>query len=311
MKKQGDLWDDSALVNAFDAAISKYKMMHVQNKTQNDSIDGETISSAAVDKTGADIREADENGNVLSSRATELGDTNSLEPIKENDPVDTHLPETYVDTSNGMHMKDSHKDTLYSQATENYSQLMGQYYEIEEKRQKILQQLQQLGTSNYQYSGDVSGSEVQWGAWSSSQENQVSANQACHPTVVCTCCPYVCHSTLTPCSSFPACSLSTTCVGTAFNDPSLMTCSGRSLPCINGDIVKTAMGAAGKAISYMKMKPSVGPCKDGGNDNAEESERQMAQTKSSETDLSVVLNAWYSAGFYTGKYLTEQSAAKK
>lgn len=26
MGKQGDLWDDSALVNAFDAAISKYKV---------------------------------------------------------------------------------------------------------------------------------------------------------------------------------------------------------------------------------------------------------------------------------------------
>ncbi|XP_038679307.1 uncharacterized protein LOC119980609 isoform X2 [Tripterygium wilfordii] len=284
--------------------------MHGKNKTQDDSIDGET-TSAAVDKNGADIREADENGNVTSSRATELGDANSLEPTKEPDHVDSHILETCVDTSNGMHIKDSHKHTSYSQATENYNQLLGQYYEIEEKRQKILLQLEQLGTSNYQYSGDVSSSDVQWGAWSSCKENQVSANQACHPTIVCSCCPYVCQSVPTPCSSFPTCSLCTTCVGTTFSDPSVVKCSEKSLSHVDGDIVSTAMGAAEKAISSMKMKSSVDPCKAEGNDNAKESDGQMAQGTSSETDLSVVLNAWYSAGFYTGKYLVEQSAAKK
>lgn len=35
----------------------------------------------------------------------------------------------------------------------------------------------------------------------------------------------------------------------------------------------------------------------------EKVEAQMAETTSSETDISVVLNAWYSAGFYTGKYV--------
>lgn len=29
----------------------------------------------------------------------------------------------------------------------------------------------------------------------------------------------------------------------------------------------------------------------------------MAESTSSETDLTAVLNAWYSAGFYTGKYV--------
>lgn len=33
----------------------------------------------------------------------------------------------------------------------------------------------------------------------------------------------------------------------------------------------------------------------------ETNEGKLAQETSSETDLSVVLNAWYSAGFYTGK----------
>lgn len=35
----------------------------------------------------------------------------------------------------------------------------------------------------------------------------------------------------------------------------------------------------------------------------EKVEAQMTETTSSETDISVVLNAWYSAGFYTGKYV--------
>lgn len=37
----------------------------------------------------------------------------------------------------------------------------------------------------------------------------------------------------------------------------------------------------------------------------------VAHSASSETDLAEVLNAWYSAGFYTGKYLTEQTVARK
>jgi hypothetical protein len=37
------------------------------------------------------------------------------------------------------------------------------------------------------------------------------------------------------------------------------------------------------------------------NTDKEKTEREIAQSTSSETDLTVVLNAWYSAGFYTGK----------
>lgn len=35
--------------------------------------------------------------------------------------------------------------------------------------------------------------------------------------------------------------------------------------------------------------------------NRKDNEGEITQNTSSETDLTVVLNAWYSAGFYTGK----------
>lgn len=37
------------------------------------------------------------------------------------------------------------------------------------------------------------------------------------------------------------------------------------------------------------------------NADKEKTDGETAQSTSSETDLAVVLNAWYSAGFYTGK----------
>ncbi|CAK9146042.1 unnamed protein product [Ilex paraguariensis] len=39
MGKEGDLWDDSALINAFDDAISKYKKMH-STRGHNSSVEG-------------------------------------------------------------------------------------------------------------------------------------------------------------------------------------------------------------------------------------------------------------------------------
>lgn len=41
------------------------------------------------------------------------------------------------------------------------------------------------------------------------------------------------------------------------------------------------------------------PC----NSEKEKNKSELDQHNGSETDLTVVLNAWYSAGFYTGKYV--------
>ncbi|KAK4389701.1 hypothetical protein Sango_2307100 [Sesamum angolense] len=73
----------------------------------------------------------------------------------------------------------------------------------------------------------------------------------------------------------------------------------------DSDYVKTAMVAAEKALSSLKEANGVKE-KSVGMEMG-----HSAESNKSTTDLDVVLNAWYSAGFYTGKYLSEQSLEKK
>lgn len=323
MGKEGELWDDSVLINAFDDAMSKYKKMHGKKRIQDKSTDGGKFGGGTEDENASAItrvdesldgtvKEADENSNVISNTVTELEETENLAPAKLNNCVDSLGPEPYVDPSNGG----VHAQTLsglYSHGAEDYNQLLGQYYELEEKRQRILQQLNLHGGYNYQYPAEGSGSGGYWGTCSASQDQSVAATQASPSPLICSCCPYACHCSVAPCSSFSSCTFGGTYLGKACTDSSAMMNPGKSFPPIDDDIVKTAMDAAERAISSMTMNTPVVNSDIEGNkaEKRKDNEGEITQNTSSETDLTVVLNAWYSAGFYTGKYLTERSIAKK
>ncbi|XVF11107.1 hypothetical protein REPUB_Repub07fG0240500 [Reevesia pubescens] len=228
----------------------------------------------------------------------------ALQPVKENHAVHSHTPEPYIDSSTGLPMQDKQdgdKADSDLQGAHDYNQLLSQYYEVEDKRQKILQQLQQFGSSNYQYSAEGYSAAAQWGTYSTSQQYQTPTSQASHSTVVCSCCPYVCQSLVTPCTSYSCCSLGGTCVGKTSNEPNGAMAHGNLSTVIDSDIVKTAMGAAEKAISSMTTKASTNPNVNEENKEEKDGEGEMNQSTSCETDLTVLLNAWYSAGFYTGK----------
>ncbi|KAA8522008.1 hypothetical protein F0562_012678 [Nyssa sinensis] len=299
MAKEGDLWDDSALINAFDDAISKYKMMHGKGHRDSSTEGGKVINSteenlsAIADESPEDKRhiEADDNSNAASNITTEMGGSNNP-PVEENHSVNLYAPQPYMDASNGQQAQDPHHGYSNTQDAENYTQLLNQYYELEEQRQKILQQLQLFGSWNYQ----GSGSSVHWGTCSASQEHQVPTTQTSYPAVICSCCPYASQCLVAPCS------FAGTCVGKTCNATSVIGCDGKSFSREDGDIVKTAVGAAERALSSLKMSTP---------EKKEEKDGQLAQGAGSETDVTDVLNAWYSAGFYTGKYLVEQSIAKK
>lgn len=300
-KKEGDLWDDSALLNAFDDAISKYKIMH--GRGQNDSSkEGEKVVcntgeslATLVDGSHNAARHAgaDDNNNVASNTTTELGETNDLPQNKTNHVVDSFTQEPNVDLSYGQHTQDTLQHYSNTQGAGDYTQLLNQYYELEEQRQKVLQQLQQFGGWDYQ----GSGSNVQWGTGSASQEHPVPTSQASYPAVVSSYCPYGCQCLVAPCS------LGGTYAGKTCDATSGIDHNGKLTSSENGDIIKTAMGAAESALSSLKIKTSE--------KGEERHEGQLEQSAISETDLTVVFNAWYSAGFYTGKYLAEQSIAKK
>ncbi|XP_022736527.1 uncharacterized protein LOC111289609 [Durio zibethinus] len=312
MGKEGELWDDSALIDAFDNAMSKYKRMHgMKNSETNVSVGVDQTADEAV-KHG----DEEENSNATSNTGTETDEAKDLQLVKENHTVHLQIPEPYIDSSTSLPMpdnQDGNKGYSYLQGGQDYNQLLSQYYEVEDKRQKILQHLQQFGSWNYQCSAEGSSAAGQWGTSCASQEyqNLIPTSQASHSTVMCSCCPYMYQSVVTPCTSYPCCSLVGTCVNNTSTEPNGAMAHGNLPMVIDSDIVKTAMGAAEKAISSMTAKASINPNINEENKEKKDGEGEMSQTTSCETDLTVLLNAWYSAGFYTGKYLMEQSIARK
>lgn len=316
MGKDGELWDDSALINAFDDAISKYKKMHGKGGHDGSINEGKATSgieekvSVLTDKCleAKSHLEADANNVAAPKNTAEVGDTFSPSLIDENHSTEAFVLEHHVCSSNGHHTQETEGNCANTQGTEDYNHLINQYNELEERRQKVLQQLYQYGGWNYQ-GYDTS---VQEGTFYASQEHHVPAAHASCPTAVCTCRSYVCPFPTTPCTSMAACCSSATCAVKTCDATSAIAQNGSSVSLEDGDLVKIAMGVAEKALCSLKIKASVIPEVNDEKGNAGQTTvAELGQNKDSKTDLSVVLNAWFSAGFYTGKYLSEQSTAKK
>ncbi|KAM1236367.1 hypothetical protein ACFX2I_037393 [Malus domestica] len=313
-KQDGNLWDDSALIHAFDDAMSSYKKIHSkktnEGSTKEEKVEistGEPVITKVDEHDEAKRRQGDADGHSSDTLKTtaELGQTTNNSEVKENDHVDLHVPEPYLQAA-----QDAQNDYSCSQVTEDYNQLLNQYYEVEEKRQKLLVQLQQFGGWNYQYSGEGSGSVIQGYTDFSSQQHALPTCNPSNPAVVCSCCPYLCQCLMTPCTSVPSSLQGGSCAGKTCTDACLQTSFGRSVSLEDDRMVKTAMGTAERALSSMKTK--ISGDSDISEDKKDENrEGEMAESTSSETDLTAVFNAWYSAGFYTGKYLMQQSVAKK
>ncbi|KAJ7943873.1 Survival motor neuron-like protein [Quillaja saponaria] len=158
MGKEGDLLDDSALINAFEDAISNYKIsafyifIHVsaafahimhRKKAQDSSLEGgKVIGSCGKDDPNnytedlASRRDADVKSNYASTAAPEVGETTNVSPLKENHYADSHRSDPLLDASNGIHiqgLQDALKGYPYPQDGD-YNQLLSHYYELEEKR---------------------------------------------------------------------------------------------------------------------------------------------------------------------------------
>ncbi|KAI3469188.1 hypothetical protein Pfo_025851 [Paulownia fortunei] len=325
---KGDLWDDSALIKAFDHAISKYKTMH--------GMSGATAGEKAItnEEENLPVSEADgsnefgsytehlqndDNLYLTLETTAKIGETAKVLQIKESSPLELDPSAKFVGSSDnqngnlpptnenpaaksgslGKHMissdlKSQNEATLYSNGSEEYSQLLNKYYELEGQRQQILQQLNQYSNWNYQH--PISST-------STSEEYQASIPQP-YDTVTCYC-PYGCQNWVVPCNSLPASCSGGICTDKSCNAILKGSQNGNSMSPEDPDFVKMAMVAAEKALSSLKKEAN------GGKDNQLGMEiGHCAESTKSATDLDVVLNAWYSAGFYTGKYLSEQSLEK-
>ncbi|MQM05169.1 hypothetical protein Taro_037976 [Colocasia esculenta] len=155
MGKENDLWDDSALVNAFDQALSKYKRMHI-TMTRDDNTGEEKSTNSKNNHSIEEIQEyvePDDKRNdtveatsVASMPCSSNRTAHELPPIHESKPEEgSFFSESNQEPPGATSMHD--RMNILEEA--DYNRLLNQYYEIEEKRQKILQQLQQVGYWNY------------------------------------------------------------------------------------------------------------------------------------------------------------------
>ncbi|KAG6596716.1 hypothetical protein SDJN03_09896, partial [Cucurbita argyrosperma subsp. sororia] len=250
-------WNDSMSVKAMDESMTKYKIMHGQEAV---CVPAEGGVFNGCGKNDEPKRCVNEEGNVEfevngTRNASEANENSTVEP--QQGPIE-HF-------------------NLDLKGEERYNQLLNQYYELEEKRQKVLEQLYQSGAGGWNYQDVSAGSE--FGTSSAIQELPASASQPSlnHPI-----------PSYFP-SSFP------------------IQAGPESSSFADDDIIKTAMDSAERAISSVKTVKKE-------KESEKHDDGVMAQNGPvicSETDLTAVFHAWYSAGFYTGKYLVEQSHPKK
>ncbi|XP_072958447.1 uncharacterized protein [Typha angustifolia] len=343
MGKESALWDDSALVDAFDRAMATYKAMHSKSNHR---------SSAEEEKQTGDVNEEepahtepttelelDDKGNEISSRETETslpchedGKATKDLPIQETSP-DLHASESET-YSLGLFSSDKKVDSYSNQQNAEYNELLRHYYELEEQRQNVLQQLQQASYWNFE--NPVQSSTCQEQQLLAYNASEYARQQPCS----------LCSSCCLASPNFPAssCNMNIPLPGCYYNLPCTSCCSAsqaHSLPggqCSaqsGGTLIGTSstsnpikqsagaedsvfsygMKAAESAIHSMKTKISGDSSSSEGKEKGKKEdetidrdEHNSSHSICSESDLAAVLGAWYSAGFHTGRYLLEQSA---
>ncbi|XVF37186.1 hypothetical protein REPUB_Repub19eG0124300 [Reevesia pubescens] len=243
--------------------MSKYKKMHGKKNSKSNV-------SVVVDQSGDDEaikhRDAGENNNATLNTGIETDEAKDLQSVKENHAVHSQTPEPYIDSSTSLPMQDKHKQdgnrgyesickvhkTITSYSTNimrlktrdkrfcsSFSNLVPGITNVQ---MKVMMQLNNGGTS-----------------CTSQDPNLIPTSQASHSAVMCSCCPYVCQSLVTPCTSYSCCSLGRICVGKTRTEPNGAMVHGNLPSVIDSDIFKIAMGAAEKAISSMTTIASINP----------------------------------------------------
>ncbi|KAI6707565.1 hypothetical protein NL676_010527 [Syzygium grande] len=312
MAKGGGLWDDSALINAFDDAMSKYKLMHGQknnNPSKGVEVVDEQEKSVASPGQGNHVTMREEPKHTAASNCAKVSAEANNDPSVNGNPCGDVLAQgSHPDSSNGMPVQGTLEAHSYSQGAEGYDQLLAEYYELEQKKEKVLQLLHQYGYWNYQFPQDANGAapSAPWATATAAIEPSVPSGHTF--PVGSPCCPYVCQSFEAPCP-VSTCSFGKTCVSEICN--SAPSTSHQKVPVEDSDVTRTAIEAAEKALSSLKIGRSTGEEDRSGYFSEKKLEGETLQTESPETDLSVVLNAWYTAGFYTGKYIAERSVREK
>lgn len=166
-----------------------------------------------------------------------MGETGNVSKLEENHCAESLVDQPSLDSTNGQDIQSAQNSYAYAQGVDDYNQLLAQYYELEEKRVKILEQINQYGVWNYQNVAAASSSGV---PYSNSQDYSMSTYQVSDPNAVCACCPCFSQCSSVPCTSVPCNNLS------AEMDHKM------SFSCEDDKIHKMAMGAAERALSTIR-----------------------------------------------------------
>ncbi|XP_078439916.1 uncharacterized protein LOC144710116 [Wolffia australiana] len=254
MGKETELWDDSALIDAFNQALRNYKTLN----------SGKSNTDATIVGRG---EIADDNH----------AEPSSIEPIQITSETETEtkgeilqrLPSLEDEAPQETSTVQENQPQPESSSRQEYTQLLTQYYELEEKRQRILQQIQQSGYYNCLTYAQTS---------SAPQAGKESSD---------TCVPH--HNLAYPFNgTWPSPEVTDGPTGQNLGKQSIHLTTGATEP------------SRGLKYGINREEREIG--KDAAADEAAHEEVRVM-----ETDLATVVNSWYAAGFYTGRYLLEQS----
>ncbi|XP_042474743.1 uncharacterized protein LOC122056722 isoform X2 [Zingiber officinale] len=288
MGKGHELWNDSALINAFDRAMATYKEMHKEScpghsfadeKHASESNLGENLHSVSSTREG---EHNDDQENLINDVANtcmpyhqDVATNEVLQSQKESlcanictpelNPHCSKIPVADTQTSYGTYGND--------QRNIEYNNLLNQYYELEEKRLQVLQQLQHANYWNPQnpaQSGEYQTEKVLSNHATENYSQHPCSWRSCHgvtvpviPTACVTCCP----------SPGLSDSCSQGCLALAphhFSDgqgygqsglcsscPSCTVDASKKINVTDDNLTKIGMKAAEKVLSSVKSKSSL------------------------------------------------------
>ncbi|KAJ1280402.1 hypothetical protein BS78_04G230000 [Paspalum vaginatum] len=340
MGRGGELWDDSALVDAFDRAVATFKEMHGKSNRATPCEDEKPERAAATAGTAeeeepiaAEAADEDKDANCDNTpcgpvetpqQSSEETQAPEQAPLQETDPgKETHISKSKKSSSDAP-VVDGNVSS--SQQQWDYYELLRQYYELEEKSRNVLQQLQQTNYWNYQAPGYASSTQQQqipaYNATAPDPQSSTSQSSCCYwnvPLVSVSCCSAGQQGGGSACMPpSGGCSVSLTCdqcPGASTACPSVS--NFMQLPTkvsTNDDqVAKAAMMTAEGALNFMRSTISGQSGSQGKeSETGKEESKTMGMnlnldTAGADSDLAALLNAWYAAGFYTGRYLSLQS----
>ncbi|KAJ1702845.1 hypothetical protein LUZ63_002624 [Rhynchospora breviuscula] len=270
MGKGQELWDDSALVDAFDRAVASFK--EAQSQAGVSAEEDKEITHLVEDVYEYTNFNSSDGLTYPNEKAARKEEIHDEEPVKGND-------------------------------VNSYDELLKQYYELEEKRQAVLRQLythpsyynQTVEPDAYNPTPEPSAQNPQTlnpvcvGYCLPVPVEPLTGGNSCGPWKSCSSACQTCDKCPVKCASYtPAMECSTSLTKQSSNvDHSMdfkkgMLAAESAMRVINANI----SGKESETVGINECLQGIG---------------------TSDADLVPVLNAWYSAGFHTARYLLGKS----